>query len=152
MRSLYHQDCTLPELQDMLERYPQAANHDQMHYVFADSHADTVNPFLIGSLELEGDTLAWALAKILCDPANVDLVIWGAKAEVSWLNKHPAWRIWCAKYSDDQREQFKSDWEYIKQMVANAMPDKSGSWPEYNESITYKEGREIIFTAIVNNS
>lgn len=156
--SLYHKDCTLLEFEEQLTIWPNAANHDGTHYLFADTHPDTVNPLIVSTLTdsegepLTGDGLAWALAQLLADENNIDLVIWMTRDEATQLHKHPAWRIWCANYSDDQPDLFESDWDYITAMIAAAAPELSGTWPAFFEELTPVQGRDIILAAIQMNT
>ena len=94
---------------------------------------------------LSGNALVWALAKELNKPERRAIHL--TKAEASVLHRHPAWRICCGEYGEN-REQFKADWEYIRQVIASAMPSAAGSWPTYSDAITYKQGREALNAAI----
>ena len=46
------------EAYDMLQRFPKAGDHQSLNYIFADTHPDTVNPFIVGDLvDSEGEKL-----------------------------------------------------------------------------------------------
>lgn len=120
---------------------PYAAIHDDKHYLFIKQPSDrsyTVNK--VDKWEEQGDDRVWKLATILAtdDNAVLEADIYTFDA----LHKHPAWRIWCAKYED--REQFKADWLAFNELLP--------AWPEYNESTTYLEGRDIIYSVILGSS
>lgn len=152
--SLYHIDSTLPHLQEQKEKWPESPVHDGLHILFADTHNDA-DPIYISDLtnDHNKDSIAWAIAKLLVDPENIDVVLCGAYAQFNELHRHPAWRIWCGNYDieTDGRELFVSDWGYIKNMISEYMPEASDSWPEMTDSITYADGREIIFNAVKQN-
>ena len=161
--SMYHRDCTLLEKEDMVARWPQAANHDGVWSIFADSHADTVDPVIVSELStfnaetnesepLTGDALAWYLAQIMANPANVDVVLWLTRGEASFLHSHPAWRLWCANYTEDDLATYESDWNYVTALIAASMPEASSSWPVFNPLVTPTQGREIIYAAITANT
>ena len=155
--SIYHKDSIhQDELTVMQSRHPQPANHDQLHYVFASQYTGddrTSAPIDIDALGLGGDELAWAVAKILASDDNAVLHLGVYTADA--LYHHPAWRIWCASYDGesvgDGRAQFESDWRYIEQIIATAIPEASASWPAYSESMTYEQGRAIVLAAIQAN-
>lgn len=150
--SIYHKDCShTVELEALLARHPQPAHHDQVHYIFASSYTGkdrTSVPIGVDSLGLYGDALAWYIAKIIT--TDVDAVLELHVRTVDELHRHPAWRIWCANYTEDEegRKQFKEDWEYIKNMVSESLPEALAVWPEYSEALDYLQGREVIFQAI----
>ena len=150
--SLYHVDSTLPTLETQKEKWPKAASHDGSHYLFPDS-VDGVEGIFISDLvdeegsQLSGDALAWALSKLIASPDNKDLVIYGTYSQFSSLHKHPAWKIWCAKYGTEEgegRSKFQEDWNYVGNLVPG--------WPEYSEEITYQNGRELLYLAVTNSS
>lgn len=158
--SIYHINAPLTEeLEALLARHPTPANHDGMHYVFA-SAVDTENPIIIDELVdsegelLTGDALAWYMAKILATDESA--VFWASVPRLEQLHNHAAWRIWRAKYDHELegegRKQFKSDWLYVEQMIAAAMPEAAASWPAYSDSMTYQQGRAIVLSAIQANA
>ena len=155
--SLYHINSTLPHLQDQKEKWPEAPNRDGLHILFADTHKDA-DPVYISDLTNgdNKDSIAWAIAKLLVYPENIDVVLCGTYAQFNELHRHPAWQIWCGNYDveldGDGRDLFVSDWAYIKNMISEYMPEAEGSWPEMSDSITYSDGREIIFNAVSQNA
>ena len=159
--SLYHVDSTLPTLEAQKEKWPKAPNHDGSHYLFPDTPPGVEGIFISDLKDeedkaLSGDLLALALSALIADPANVDLVIKGTYGQFNTLHKHPAWRIWCAKYDTEDegngRSLFEADWEYVKGMLATYIPEAVDGWPEMSVSLTYDNGREIIFNAVSKNA
>ena len=139
----------------LLKRFPHAAIHDGVHYVFADVSAieDAIDINELVDEEgnkLEGDSLAWAIAKILA--ADDSSVLHMNRSDVQLLHNHPAWRIWCANYSEDDIGKFESDWNYITNLISVSMPEAAANWPPYTDQLTYAQGRQILLTAIGANS
>lgn len=138
--SIYHKDCShTGELAYLLAKYPQPANHDQIHYIFVSEYTGedrASTPIDVDQLGLEGDDLIWYIAKILATDIEAVLHLNVRTADI--LHRHPAWRIWCANY--EERDQFKSDWLTLN--------EKLPSWPEYTESVTYEDARDILFNAV----
>lgn len=153
--TVIHKDSTNPELEVLLARFPYAAIHDDVHYVFADVSAieDAIDISELVDEEgnkLEGDALVWVLAKILT--MDDSSVLHMNRSQVQSLHNHPAWRIWCANYSEEDRDQFESDWNYITQLLAEKKPEASSAWPAYSEAISYEYGKNILFEAINTNT
>lgn len=145
-----HKDTSHQEnLKALIKLNPYAACHDGVWYYFikeiheSDRTYDAEN---ISEWGLAGDELAWKFAALITPLANKDVVPRFDVYTGHSLYQHPAYRIWCAKYED--RAQFKADWQYIKEMVTRMNPEAAALWPEYNEQMSYKDGREIIYTAI----
>lgn len=160
--ALVHIDNTDTRLDALRARYPQAARHDGVHYYFAaipDGYESDPRLVHIGDIvdpetgeQLTGDGLAWALAQLLADPANTQIIIGMSRAQGKSLYAHPAWRIWCANYNEDSPATLAEDWAYIGNMLNTYRPDLADQWPEYTEEMTPAQGREIIYQAIVNNT
>ena len=139
------------ELEYMLGRFPFGGTHNSNNFIFVAVHPNAVDPLVVGDMvdaegePLSGNALVWALAQEFNKPQRRAIHL--TKAEASVLHRHPAWRICCGEYGEN-REQFKADWEYIRQLIASAMPSAAGSWPTYSDAITYKQGREALNAAI----
>lgn len=141
MVSLYHVNTVhQAELQAQLAKHPNAAIHDDNWYIFVTEYEGderTSTPIVVDELGLEGDELVWYVAKVLA--TDKDAVLHMNIRTADGLYRHPAWRIWCAKYED--REQFKSDWLALNELLP--------SWPEYTESVTYDQAKDLLFNAVV---
>lgn len=120
---------------------PYAAIHDDKHYLFIKQPSDrsyAVNK--VDEWEEQGDDRVWKLATILATDDNAVL-----EADVytfDALHRHPAWRIWCAKY--EEREQFKADWITLSSSI--------GILPPYSSNMTFLEGKEILYSTITNSA
>lgn len=149
--SIYHVNCShTAELEQLIAKHHQPANHDQLHYVFVSEYVGddrTSTPINVDELGFEGDSLVWYIAQILA--TDVDAVLHLDIRTADMLHKHPAWRIWCANYAEDQIELFKSDWDGVENAIVGINPAASTLWPEYNDTMTYIEGREVVFNAIM---
>lgn len=151
-----HKDTAYQDnLEALMKLNPHAACHDGVWHYFikeipeANRTYDAVN---ISEWGLAGDELAWQFAALITPKSNKDVVPRFDVYTGHSLYQHPAYRIWCANYQDDEagRKQFKADWQYIKEMVTRMNPEAAELWPEWREDMSFVEGRETIYSAISN--
>jgi hypothetical protein len=101
------------EVYDLKQRF-KGAEHDGVNILFADVHPNAVNPIITTSLvdeegnPMQGDLLVAALAKILFSTDRSRAIHIPFNDAVA-LHKHPAWRLWCAKYED--KDELEKDHE-----------------------------------------
>lgn len=122
-------------------------SHDGINRVFMRTHELETDAIRAYEIDLSLDERALFMANLL---VNEHPPIHDYQHNLSALYRHPMHRVWCAKYDD--RDLFVSDWAYIKNMIAEYMPEAAGSWPEMSDSLTYADGREIIFNAVSQNA
>ncbi len=154
MWSIYHKEQTEiegSEAWEMLQRFPNAGDHGSDNLIFVGTPNSPVNPILLSDLldlegtPISGDALAWTVAQFM-GAEDRSLGIFGTKAQLSGLHKHPAWRVWCGNY--ENRPDFEADWNYVAAMVARTKPEFSDLWPAYSEEITYTNARVVMLAAI----
>lgn len=103
------------EVFDMLQRFPTPANHDATNYIFVATHPGAVNPITVSDFEYEDiDQLVALIAKELF-ATDRSRAIHLSKSEASMLHKHPAWKLWCGNYTDqeDPKAALEADHEAV---------------------------------------
>lgn len=143
-----HKDTVHQEnLQALKALNPKAACHDGVWFYFIKEIPESDRTYTsvdVTEWDLSGDELVWEFAKLVTN--NVDTAVRFDVYTGHAMYQHPAYRIWCANY--EGRTQFQSDWIYIKNMIAEKMPEAAPNWPEYSSDLTFEQGREVIFNAI----
>lgn len=123
------------------EAWPHAACHDGVHKAFASTHP--LETGVIKAYEwvdgegkpLEGDSKVWAMAQVM---ATDHPPIHDYQSNWSNLFKHPAHRLWCAKY-EDQLELFQSDLVSMREMISKGMPEALSLWEDGIQGKTYDQ-------------
>ena len=132
------------EAYDMLQRFPKAGDHHSLNYLFASTHPNAVNPFIVGDLvdeegeKLTGDALVLEVGKELVREPR-DSAIHLTKAEATSLSHSPIWRLWTKEY-DDNRGAFETDYLAVKAMFP--------SLPDYTENTTYHQAADWLRAGI----
>ena len=132
------------EAYDMLQRFPKAGDHQSLNYLFASTHPDAVNPFVVGDLvdaegeKLTGDALVLEVGKELVREPR-DRAIHLTKSEASSMAKSPIWRLWTKEYDDD-RAAFEADYLAVKAMFP--------ALPEFTENTTYQQAADWLRAGI----
>ncbi len=134
----------------LLKRHPHPAQHDKsLNTLFC----ETVEHLTKGSVEepnkvylsevfidaegeqLQGDQLAWAMAKFMAQPVRPAL--YAPAGVFSQLYAHPAYRLYCGKYEDDAA--FQADLAYLTSMIEAGMPEALPAWNAAIDGVTYDQ-------------
>jgi hypothetical protein len=90
------------EIKDRILRWPHAAQHDGLNYVFVTTHPAAFEPIDLSVAEYETvDQLIAIIANALF-AEDRSKAIHLTKAQTLTLYAHPAWRLWCGRYDNDE--------------------------------------------------
>jgi hypothetical protein len=99
------------EVHYLKQKWPQAACHDGLNYVFVSCHPNAKDPIVISELtnihgeQLRGDYLVAAVAKLMFN-TDRSRAIHLTNAEANELHQHLYWKLWCGNY--ETIEDFKA--------------------------------------------
>ncbi len=113
------------------------AKHDGFNTLFCEC-APIEEPHIVISdvfIDIEGDSLAWALAKFLANPDRLPL--YGTMGQWNTMYNHPAYRLYCGKYDYDAK--FQEDLAYMSAMIEAGMPAALPAWNAATNGITYDQ-------------
>jgi len=137
------------EAWELSRQFPYAVSHDVTNTVFVTTLDTAIEPFILPQVTTDGEKLsedeqAVIAAKWLFNQSNK--AMWLTKSQALMLFSHPAHRLWCAKYEEEQAVQFESDYNYVKQFL-----DSVGSqvvWPEFSTDITPQQARSLMLQGL----
>jgi hypothetical protein len=148
---LYPVDHDSDSYRWLIAKHPTPARHDGFNTLFCEC-APTDEPHIVISdvfvdtegEVLEGDSLAWALAKFLANPDRLPL--YGTMGQWNTMHNHPAYRLYCGKYDDNAK--FHEDLAYMSAMIGAAMPEALPAWTNATNGIGYEEAAGAMLTLI----
>jgi len=137
------------EAWELSKRFPFAGSHDGVNTVFVSTLHSAVDPFILPSElpngePLSNDDQAVIAAKWLF--LQSDKSLWLTKAQALMLFDHPAHRLWCAKYDDDQSEQFENDYNYVGSFLRSV--NSAVPWPEFSADLTPEAARGLMLQGL----
>ena len=97
------------EVKYLIQKWPHAAIHDGLNYVFVTNHPAAFEPIDISVAEYE------TVAQLIVIIANAlfsddrSRAIHLTKSQAVTLYAHPAWRLWCGRY--DNKDELEEDHE-----------------------------------------
>ncbi len=126
------------EAWQLAQKHPKAVCHDGVNVVFVTALPDAVDPYILPQTENISDMVVLAAAYLFQEQEHgMHLTKYQAKR----LFDHPAHRLWCARYEDDQWDLFEADYNANRDYAISL---GNTSWPEFSESLTPLEARAIM--------
>lgn len=105
----YEALAVLPEseIKDRILRWPHAAQHDGLNYIFVDTHSNALDPIDLSEIEYEttDDLVAIIASELFAEDRSKAIHL--TKSQVLTLYAHPAWRLWCGRY--DNKDALEED-------------------------------------------
>ncbi|WP_028468444.1 hypothetical protein [Neptunomonas japonica] len=152
MWAIYKTSQTLiegTEAYKLSQQFPHAVSHDDVNTVFVTSLESPANAFVLPSIDRDGnvlpiDQVALLAAQYLFGEQPHGMIL--TKLQAITLFTHPAHKLWCAKYEDDQRDQFKADYNYVGSFIT-AMGDHV-AWPAFTPELTPAEARQYMLMGL----
>lgn len=137
------------EAWELSQQFPYAVSHDITNTVFVKALPDAVDPFILPSELPNGEPLsdddqAVIAAKWLF--LQTDKALWLTKTQALMLFEHPAHRLWCAKYDEEQSEQFESDYNYVGAFLHSV--NSTVPWTEFSVELTPEAARELMLQGL----
>jgi hypothetical protein len=97
------------EIKDQILKWPNAARHDNLNFVFVSTHPEAFDPVDLSVSEYETvDQLIALIANVLF-AEDRSRAIHMTKSQAIELYAHVVWRLWCGRYED--KEKLESDHE-----------------------------------------
>jgi hypothetical protein len=95
------------EIKDRILRWPQAAQHDGLNYIFVDTHSNALDPIDLSEIEYEttDDLVAIIASELFAEDRSKAIHL--TKSQAITLYAHPAWRLWCGRY--DNKDALEAD-------------------------------------------
>ena len=121
-------------------KHPNAVSHDGVNSLFVSIPENTEGMFTLPQTDI--DTMVMTAAAFLYKETAGMLL---TKAQAETLFRHPAHRLWCARYEEDQMDLFESDYNDNRDY---AVAMGSTSWPEFSEDLTPLEARAIMLETL----
>jgi hypothetical protein len=95
------------EVKYLIQKWPHAAIHDGLNYVFVTTHPAAFEPIDLSVAEYETvDQLIAIIANALFSDDR-SRAIHLTKSQAVTLYAHPAWRLWCGRY--DNKDALEAD-------------------------------------------
>jgi hypothetical protein len=148
---LYPVDHDSDSYRWLIAKHPAPARHDGFNTLFCECAPISEMCIVISDLfvdaegeVLEGDSLAWALAKFMANPDRLPL--YGTMGQWNTMYNHPAYRLYCGKYDDDTK--FQEDLAYMSAMIEEGMPEALSAWTDATNGIGYEEAAGVMLTLI----
>jgi hypothetical protein len=90
------------EIKDRIIRWPQAAQHDGLNYIFVDTHSNALDPIDLSEAEYEdtNELVAIIASELFAEDRSKAIHL--TKSQALTLYAHPAWRLWCGRYDNDE--------------------------------------------------
>ncbi|MGB2220831.1 hypothetical protein [Neptunomonas sp.] len=149
MWSMYKKSQT--EVEDseawqLAQIYPNAACHDGTNVVFVTALPDAVDPYVLPETESISDMVMLAAAYLFQEQEHG---LHLTKAQAKRLFNHPAHRLWCARYEEDQQALFESDYNANRNYALSVGLD---NWPEFSVDLTPADARNIMLETLTSSS
>ena len=148
MPSIYKTEQTLIENSEawqLLQQFPHAISHDTTNTVFRLELPNAVNPYVLPETNEAGDPLSIDQVAVLAAVwlyGQSDKAMHLTKNQALSLFQHPAHKLWCAKYEDDQRDQFESDYTYVGAFISAT--GSAVAWPAFTHELTPVKARDYM--------
>ena len=148
MPSIYKTEQTLIENSEawqLLQQFPHALSHDTTNTVFRLGLPNAIDPYVLPSLDENGERLSIDQVAVLAAVwlyGQSDKAMHLTKNQALSLFQHPAHKLWCAKYEDDQRNQFESHYTYVGAFISAI--GSSASWPAFTPDVTPAQARDYM--------
>lgn len=132
------------EAWEMLNLYPHAACHDGTNVVFVSTHPNADDPFILPVTTDDSSLIMFAATFLFQEQVHAMHL---TKSQAKRLFRHPAHRLWCARYEEDQRDLFESDYNANRNFALSLGSDL---WPEYSEELTPEQARQIMLNQLAS--
>ena len=149
MWSIYKKSQTMVEDSEawqLAQIYPSAACHDGVNVVFVSSHPDPVDAYALPETDSDSELVMLASAYLFKESEHAMLL---TKAQAKRLFNHPAHRLWCARYEEDQQALFESDYNANRNYALSVGLD---NWPEFSVDLTPADARNIMLETLASSS
>lgn len=131
------------------QRFPKAISHDTTNTVFVTCLENAIQPYKLPDIDENGEWLsadrqALLAAVWLYGQSNSAMHL--TKQQAMMLFTHPAHHLWCAKYEEDQREQFEADYHYVGAFITAI--GSTVTWPTFSPELTPAEARQYMLMGL----
>lgn len=144
--SKQYEDEEDSEVFQLLQRFPHAVSHDGTNYVFVGQLENANEPFILPE-GLEESTMVMMASAFLFQATHRGMHL--TKSQANVLFNHPAHRLWCARYEEDQQALFESDYNANRNYALSVGLD---NWPEFSVDLTPADARNIMLETLASSS
>lgn len=137
---MYKVSDTSEEAIGLREKHPNAVCHDGVNNLFVSLPDNTKGMHVLP----EGDVNSMVLAAsqyLYSESGGMILT----REQAGLLFNHPAHRLWCARYEEDQQALFESDYNANRNYALSIGLD---NWPEFSVDLTPADARKIMLETL----
>ncbi|WP_028470053.1 hypothetical protein [Neptunomonas japonica] len=133
----------------LAQQYPHAVCHDTTNTVFITSLSNAVSPYVLPEVDLSEEALSIDQQAVLAAVwlySHTENAMHLTKQQAINLFSHPAHRLWCAIYEEDQHEQFEADYLYVGAFITAI--GSGVTWPAFTPELTPAGARQYMLMGL----
>ncbi|MDO6466801.1 hypothetical protein Q4498_01645 [Neptunomonas phycophila] len=125
-------------------KHQNAVSHDGTNNLFVSLPENTGGMYTLPDSDLTSMVLS-AAAHLYSGSGGMVLT----RAQAESLFRHPAHRLWCASYEEDQMDLFESDYNANRNYALSVGLD---NWPDFSVDLTPADARNIMLETLASSS
>jgi hypothetical protein len=132
------------------DQYPFAVSHDNgINTVFVTTLPDAIAAYTLPELDEAGEPLSIDRQAVLAAVwlySHAESAMHLTRQQAINLFAHPAHHLWCARYEDDELNQFEADYHYVGAFITAI--GSAVTWPVFTEKLTPAEARQYMLLGL----